>query len=130
MIKIQKRNVINVNDWDNLVTETYDKPYSFQQQDGCKDRGIESITVPVKNPEDYENDIVPEIVNHEDMGVSFKAWLERDSKQPLPNRKPENDYGLSLWWDRNFYPHVDMIINDLHSKGLIEEGEYDIKIDW
>lgn len=129
MIRTRNTQVIDLRDWDNLVTETYGRPYSFQQQDGCKDREHVSIIVPVENPEDYENDTVPEVVNGEEMGVSFKAWLERDPKQSLP--EPQNaEYMLQLWWDRNFYPHVDMIINDLHAKGLLPAGEYEIDIDW
>lgn len=129
MIKYQLRKVIEVGDWDKLVTDTYGRVYNFQQQDGCKSRGIEYITVPCE-PEDYENDTVPEIVNGEEMGVSFKAWLERDPKQILSNPEYQNSWCVDLWWDRNFYPHVSMIINDLHSKGLLEEGEYTINIDW
>lgn len=121
---------IDLRDWNNLVQETYGKPYSFQQQDDCKERGIETITVPETEWEDYENDTVPEIVNGEEMGVSFKAWLERDPKQKLSNPKDQNDWSVNLWWKRNFYPHVSMIINDLHSKGLLPAGEYQIKIDW
>lgn len=130
MLKTKKVNVIDVFDWDDLVSKTYGRPYSFQQQDDCKPRQHVSITVPVEHPEDYDNDTVPEIVNHSKMGVSFKAWLERDPKQKLPGRENPNDHGLGLWWDRNFYPHVDMIINDLHSKGLLEAGDYEINIDW
>lgn len=130
MLKIQKRNVIDVSDWDNLVSQTYGRPYSFQQQDGCKERQTWNIEVPVKNPEDFKNDTIPEEVNHSKMGVSFKAWLERDPNQKLNNPEDQYSWSLGLWWDRNFYPHVDMIINDLHSKGLLEAGEYDIKIDW
>lgn len=65
------------------------------------------------------------------MGVSFKAWLARDPKQPL-NSPDEWDRknGLSLWWQRNFYPDVQMVANDLYEKGLIEAGEYVIDIDW
>lgn len=129
MIKYQLRKVIEVGDWDKLVTDTYGRVYNFQQQDGCKSRGIEYITVPCE-PEDYENDTVPEIVNGEEMGVSFKAWLERDPKQILSNPEYQNSWCVDLWWDRNFYPHVSMVINDLHSKGLLEEGEYTINIDW
>lgn len=129
MIRTRNTQVIDLRDWDNLVAETYGRTYSFQQQDGCKDRERISITVPVENPEDYENDTVPEVVNGKEMGVSFKAWLERDPKQSLP--EPHSDeYMLNLWWDRNFYPHVDMIINDLHAKGLLAAGEYEIDIDW
>jgi hypothetical protein len=54
-MKIKTINQIDVDDWDRLVSETYGKPYTFQQQDGCKGRGVETITVPVKNPEDFKN---------------------------------------------------------------------------
>ncbi len=128
-IKTKSVKIIDVGDWDELVSETYGRSYSFQQQDGCKDRGTEYITVPCE-PEDYENDTIPEIVNHSEMGVSFKAWLERDPSKKLPNREDEDNWVLDLWWDRTFYPHVSMVINDLHSKGLLEEGKYGIEIDW
>ena len=146
MIKFNKRNIIEVSDFDNLVQETYNRPYSFQQQDDCKSRGTFNFEVPSKyGIEDFENDTIPEIVNHSEMGVSFKAWLERDPNKLIPddakNRasswKPTEEEIESmrksstyLWWDRNFYPHVDMIIEDLYKKGLIEEGEYTINIDW
>lgn len=129
MIEYKTKKVIEVHDWDVLVTNTYGRVYSFQQQDGCKSRGNEHITVPCE-PEDYENDTLPENVNDEEMGVSFKAWLERDPKQMLSNPKDQNSWSVGMWWERNFYPHVSMIINDLHSKGLLEEGEYTIEIDW
>ena len=131
MLKYTNRKTVDVSDWDNLVSETYGRPYCFQQQDGCKDRGSFSFEVPSKwGTEDYENDTVPEIVNHNKMGVSFKAWLERDPEQPLSNKDDQNSFGLGLWWDRNFYPHVDMVIDDLYKKGLIEKGNYTIDINW
>ena len=127
MIKTRTEKLIDVQDWDNLVIETYGRPYSFQQQDGCKDRDLVSITVP-EECEDFENDTVPEIVNGDEMGVSFKAWLARDPKTPLPDR--DDIFGLTLWWERNFYPDVQMVANDLYEKGLIEAGDYLINIDW
>ena len=127
-VKTRTEQVIDLKDWDKLVMETYGRPYSFQQQDDCKDRGHHYITVPCLYPMDYDRDTVPEIVNHKTMGVSFKAWLERDPNQKLPNR--EETWALSMWWERNFYPEVDMIVNDLHSKGLLDAGEYMIDIDW
>ncbi len=125
MYKLQK--VIDVSDWDQLVQETYGRVYSFQQQDGCKERQRVHITIP-DDPYDYENDSVPEIVNGEEMGVSFKAWLDRHPEQKLVDQ--EYGYQLDLWWERNFYPDVQMIANDLHEKGLIEAGDYVIDIDW
>ena len=127
MIRTRTEKLIDVQDWDNLVIETYGRPYSFQQQDGCKDRQLVSITVP-DECDDFENDTVPEIVNGDEMGVSFKAWLARDPKTPLPDR--DDTFGLTLWWERNFYPDVQMIANDLYVKGLIEAGDYIINIDW
>lgn len=129
-LKVRTEQVIDVSDWDDLVMETYGKPYSFQQQDGCKDRQRVRITIPDK-PCDFENDTVPEVVNHRDMGVSFKAWLARDPKQPLNSKDGwERKHGVELWWERNFYPDVQMIANDLHEKGLVEAGDYVIDIDW
>ena len=127
MIRTRTEKLIDVQDWDDLVIETYGRPYSFQQQDGCKDRQLVSITVP-EECEDFENDTVPEIVNGDEMGVSFKAWLARDPKTPLPDR--DDTFGLTLWWERNFYPDVQMVANDLYEKGLIEAGDYLINIDW
>ena len=125
-IRIKQINKITVKDFDELVRSTYGRPYSFQQQDGCKDRGLVPISVP-EYSEDYENSSVPEIVNHEDMGVSFSAWLARDPEQLLPSG---NKSSTQLWWYRNFYPDVSMIINDLHSKGLLSAGDYSIDINW
>lgn len=127
-MKIKTVQVIDVSDWDKLIRETYGRFYSFQQQDGCKDRGTEYITVPCAIPYDYKNDTIPEEVNHEEMGVSFNAWLNRDPKTPLINQ--EYNWELEMWYERNFYPHVDMIINDLYTKGLLPAGEYMIDIDW
>lgn len=127
-MKIRTKQVIDVADWDKLVTETYGRPYNFQQQDGCQQRQGFHITVPDKEAYDFENDTVPEIVNHSDMGVSFAAWLKRDPKQPLPNR--ENGSGLDLWWARNFYPNINVVANDIHAKGLLPAGDYTIDIDW
>ena len=129
-MKITKVNMIDVHDWDEMVEKTYGRPYTFQQQDGCKERGIFNFSVPDRD-DDFENSTVPEIVNHGDMGVSFAAWLARDPKQPIKGRDGKEDaFGLELWWARNFYPDVQMIANDLHAKGLLEAGKYTIDIDW
>ena len=124
---------ITVQDWDKFVKETYGKPYSFQQQDDCKGRGVETICVPTEYPEDYEATEIPFEINGEEMGISFETWLNTTPeyiKSKFTNDKGTLDVGVNLFWYRNFYPHVDMIINDLHKKGLLEEGEYQIIIDW
>lgn len=149
-LKTKSVKMINCYDLDDLINETYGKLFHFQQQDGCKGRGVHNITVPVKNPYDYDRDKIPEIINGQTMGVSFKAWLERDYTTPLnPTKKDfaecnyywgktkeeekawkEDKSHIDLFWERNFYPSLDMVLNDLHAKGLIDAGEYTIEIDW
>lgn len=127
MIKITTKEVIEVNDWDKLVEETYGRPYSLQQQDGCKDRGNEYITVPCEYSDDM-NETIPEEINGEMMGVKFSTWLERDPKQLIEGH-PE-PWAIGLFWERNFYPDLNVLANDLYNRGLIEEGDYTINIDW
>jgi hypothetical protein len=130
-ITIKTIQSISCQDFDKLVEETYGRPYNFQQQDGCKERGIDTITVPDPHAWDYENDTIPEKVNGEEMGVTFAAWLARDPNQKLNTRNVwDREHGLDLFWKRNFYPSVEMVANDLHAKGLLPAGEYQIVIDW
>jgi len=119
--------MITIRDWNKCVQEAYGRPYNFQQQNGCQDRGNFQLEVPGE-VDDFENDTVPEIVNGKEMGVSFKAWLERNPKQKIKDQK--YDYELKLWWARNFYPNVQMVANDLHMNGFLPAGEYLISIDW
>ena len=129
MIKVSNTKIIDCHDWDKLVVETYGRPYCFQQQDECQSRGLFELSIPSDFTMDEDmNDSIPEVVNGEEMGVKFNVWLARDPKQPIPNQTA--DYQLGLFWDRNFYPDIYTVANDLHAKGLIEAGEYGIKIDW
>jgi len=127
VLKAKTIQIIEVQDFDDLVQKTYGKIYSFQQQEGCKNRRTEYFSVPHTYPEDFQNDTIPEKVNGEEMGVSFQAWLGRDSNDIAPF---DQQYQNELFWKRNFYPNFGILINDLHKRGLIEEGEYGIDIDW
>jgi len=131
MCKVKTKNIkmIEVSDWDKLVSETYGKIYSFQQQDGCKSRGVEFIKIPNDEAFDFENASIPEIINDGEIGVSFKSWLARDSSAPLNSTTEElNESGyywgnteadetaykedkhhIELFWERSFYPHVVLI---------------------
>lgn len=131
MIKYTTKKIIEVSDWDSLVEKTYGRPYSFQQQNGCQPRGTFNLTVPdYDDNEEYYPETVPEIVNGNKMGVKFSAWLARNPKQKLKNREDSDNFSLRLWWERNFYPPIQSVANDLYEKGLMEAGEYLINIDW
>lgn len=151
MIKIKNVKMIEVSDWDELVSDTYGKPYSFQQQDGCQPRGVVNITIPDETYEEEMNDSIPEVINDEyEMGVKFDVWLKRDPNEPLNPSKEElkkcnyywgkteedeikwkqDESHINMFFERNFYPNIQTVANDLHKKGLIEAGEYSIRIDW
>lgn len=129
MIKFSDRKMIEVSDWDDLVTNTYGRPYCFQQQDGCQDRGIYDLLVSAEGEwVDSGNDTIPEEINGDEMGVKFSSWLARDPKEWNGNKGDENF--LDIFWERNFYPDIEILAHDLCKKGLIEPGEYAINIDW
>lgn len=151
-MKYKDVKMVDVRDWDKLVSETYGKIYKFQQQEGCRERGIVNLNIPDDESDEEEmNDKIAEVINHDsEMGVKFNVWLKRDPKEPLNPSKKEleecNCYwgkteddeiewkqdvsNIRMFWQRNFYPNLQTVANDLYEKGLIEAGEYLIKIDW
>lgn len=127
MLKARKVNMISDGEWDDLVKSVYGKPYSFQQQDGCKVRGTFEFSVPggtwdYGNNELMSQDSQDSSDDYDEMGVSFQAWIDATPQ--------EDDWRNKMWWERNFYPDVSMIIDDLYKKGYLEEGDYCISIDW
>lgn len=150
MIKIKQGDVIDENDWNKLVSKTYNKIYRLQQQDGCKERGVVTIYTSEDYIKDFKNVTVPEIINGEIMGISFKTWLKKDINKSLNPSiqearncgyyfgKTEEDFiswkknknNIILFWERNFYPHISVIANDLYKRGILKEGKYNINIYW
>lgn len=124
-MKHTTKKIINCDDWDRLIMETYDKQYCVQQQDGCRPRGFLPLTIPVTwTGDELMHDEIPIKINGREKGVKFNVWLNRTE----PFFEDENDE--SLFWDRNFYPDLDTLADDLHKRGLLEPGEYLIEIDW
>lgn len=119
--------IFEVSDWDKLVTSTHRRPYSFQQQDGCRERGLFAFTVP-GSAEDYKKSSIPETLNNSEMGVKYSAWISRDPNDPISGETGE--HSLRLWWHRNFYPHPQFVANELFSLGVLAPGEYGINVDW
>lgn len=115
--------MVDDRDWDDLVCKTYGRVYCFQQQNGCVPPGIYHLTVPDKHEEPNADPI-----DHGGWGVRFSRWLSTDpTYSPDPNWSPMM---VKLWWKRDFYPDIQAVANDLHSKGLLEAGDYVINIDW
>lgn len=116
--------MINEIDWSKFVSETYGRPYDFQQQDGCRSRGVFWLNVENLTLEDDDEEY-----------VHFQEWLKRDPNEPVEGEKEKDsdyirDLTRELWWFREFYPSIEIVAIDLIKKGLLEEGEYMINIDW
>lgn len=129
MLNIRTEKIINVSNWDKLIEDTYGRPYNLQQQDGCMERQMLRISIPGESCDDEQHDSIPEVVNGEEMCVKFATWLARDPKQDLADGKT-NSWSVKLFYERNFYPELQTVANDLHAKGLIPAGDYLIEIDW
>jgi len=131
-LKTKTEIVIDDSDWDELVKETYGRPYCFQQQGECRDRGVYRFKVPDTfdydkyTEDDVSDDAEDNATNY--MGVKFAKWLERDPNQPLLNQT--DDWQLEMWWERDFYPDLNVVANDLHKRGLLDAGEYTIDVNW
>lgn len=124
MLKYELKRIVSDSDFDALVEKTYGKKYCFQQQEGCRDRCQYSFSVPEKYAEDYDNDEIEIRVNGDEMGVSFKAWLAQEENFYV------DEFSDRLFWERNFYPSFEVLVNDLYEKGLIEAGDYILDVDW
>lgn len=129
MLEYKLKRFVDVSVWDQLVKDTYGKPYKFQQQYGCQERGIHFLTIPAKGEDEDMYDSIPEDIKSSKMGVKFDIWLNTDP-EIHKQRNNWDDFRLALFWDRNFYPDIQTVANDLHKKGLIEAGDYVINIDW
>lgn len=71
-LKYTVEKFIKSSDLDEFIMSVYNKPYCFQQQDGCKDEGIEYLYTPSKfTLDDYENTEIPEEINGEEKGIKF-----------------------------------------------------------
>lgn len=125
MIKYELIKLIEDSDFDKLIEETYGKPYCFQQQDGCKDRGVHRFSVPHEPWGEYPKEIEIEI-NGSEMGIDFDTWVNHDINDKFFGEKWRND----LFYERNFYPEFWKLVNDLYARGLIEKGSYVLNIDW
>lgn len=123
--RVPKERLIKFHDWNLMVQLTYERPYDIQQQDGCRGRGSLEFVVPAPYAEDFEaTDFDGEDF---EMGVSFDTWLQREatSKDNLSQRWMDR-----MFWERTFYPHHEIVAQDLYKKGLLTAGKYVILIDW
>lgn len=130
--KIKNKKVFDIAEWNELIIQTYGRPYDFGEQEGGRDRGVFELTVPSTYDDDYENDKVSEEdgadEDPDERGVSFKAWLERDPTQKVSGRTRK--FELEMWWHRQFYPSINTVAFDLYQKGILEPGDYLISINW
>lgn len=108
MIESKQVGLIWEKSFNDLVVDTYERPYVFQQQRMLGQDSIFLFDVPSPSTEDAFN---------------FAQWVAA----PPPN---VSDWRERLRWEREFYPPFEDLINDLHQRGLIAAGNYALHIWW
>lgn len=100
------------------VTEHYGRPYKLQQQGDMLAQGsYVQITVPDEEAWD-ENPTLAEWQAATPPGEHPEGGYD-------PNVSTEN-----MRWERDYYPSLEVVANDLHAKGLLDAGEYLIRVYW
>lgn len=111
--------VIHELEFSELVREVYGRPYQFQQQEFMGQKTYYEFSVPAHPLGDHYK------------AVPFQEWLEATPPGPAEPGKFDSElFTEGLRWEREFYPEMEEIVNDLHQKGLIDPGEYALHIWW
>lgn len=108
------------NDFSALVSQVYGRPYRFQQQgDMMHQESIHRFTVPTTP----------------DGGWTLPS-IEEWKNAPVEIHGPQDPKNLSLeffrdlYWEREYYPPFDELVEDLHKLGILEPGDYALHIWW
>lgn len=120
-LKFKQINQIDSGDFDKFIRSFYKKPYCIQQQNGCMSRGAIEFSIPLINDDSILFNV--ELFDYLDDLPSLQEWLLKD-----PSEKVEGITFLDIYWERDFYPKLSEILNDLYEKQKIVEGDYQIVI--
>ncbi|WP_043736189.1 hypothetical protein [Nocardia asiatica] len=103
--------LIDENTFSALVSHLHARPYRLQQQgDGLPQNTIVKITVPA--------------LEHDWPGIPLAEWAAT----------PIGDYTYpwqaETHWEREYYPCLEDVVNDLHARGLLAAGNYALHVRW
>lgn len=109
-LKSETVKLIWESDFSKLVSETYGRPYQFQQQgDMMGQDTIYKFSIPDATwhptPEDAAKDIQEWINDPREFKYEFEA-------------------------ERECYPPIESVIVDLHERGIIDPGDYALHVWW
>lgn len=126
--KCENKKVIHYSDWNEFIYSIYKLPYNYQQQNDCQNKSIE-ISIPRDILDNWDDgaDSIPYEVNGEEMCVKFDTWKNSDFKEMCKHF--DGEWRARLFYERNFYPDINPLLDDLYKRGLLEEGEYLILVD-
>lgn len=126
-LEYENLRVIENYKWNEFISSIYNLPYNYQQQNDRQNTNFEFNIPNDLEEEDLGSDSIPYEVNGEDECVKFDTWKNSDFEEIGKNFEYEVE--TKLFYERNFYPSIFQILNDLYNRGLIEEGDYLIRID-
>lgn len=120
MIKLGKTvTLIDEGEFSRLVSKTYQRPYSFQQQGSMMGQDtIWEFSLPLR----YEPD--DEYGYNDWEGPSLLEWCT------TPIGEFDSEWKAKLHWHREYYPEFEAVIDDMHKRGLIPDGDYALHVQW
>ena len=137
MISIKSWQVIDEQEFSEMVSELYGRPYSLQQAEELGQDSIRQV--------DSEDEV------SEEEQQAFEAWRDRElnnvpnsryefykelhERDPatyplLPATLSEGEIGWDTWWEREFSPPLQPLINDLCERGKLPRGRYRMHVQW
>ena len=109
-MKVTKVNLIWESEFSQLVEDTYGRPYKLQQQgDMLHQESMVRLSVP---------------------GEVFDHWQATTLEEWVAAEYPSPKFDYDFQWEREFYPQLEEVANDLHERGLLDEGEYVLHVWW
>ena len=107
--------VLHESEFSNLVRQTFERPYSLQQQgDMHSQESFIRFDVPAELEWEHE--------------PSLETWLA--TTPPDPEDHSMAAFTNRLRWDREFYPDLQDIANELHARGQLDAGTYVLHVWW
>ena len=110
--------VLHESEFSDLVRQTFERPYSLQQQgDMHSQESFVRFDVPADREEEEHW-----------QAVSMEEWLA--ATPPDPEDRSMEAFTDRLRWDREFYPQLDSVANELHARGQLDAGTYVLHVWW
>ena len=97
-----------------LITATYGRPYNYGRWQEMGQDTMTQVTVPEEADEPWEGG-----------PPSLEEWLAGEPPATLTDA-----WRIEQWWQTEYCPELQVVVNDLHARGLMPAGDYVMHVWW